>query len=157
YLVTPKLVGRDDVVARFRRKMMRAVRGRGGGFAIVGMEGTGRSRILDAFTLEAKLVGATTARAGREDGVRPFGVAACLAAQIHRAAPAAAFAAAKEDPKTASVLYPGADLNSDPNGAALTDLTRADLDRAKLQAALRTWILAFAARRPLALAVDDLD
>jgi hypothetical protein len=157
YLVTPKLVGRNDVVARFRRQMLRAVRGHGGGFAVVGAEGTGRSRMLEAFVLEAKLVGATTARAGREEGARPFGVAASLAAQLHRAAPVAAFAAAKADPKTASILYPGADENGDPNTAVLADITRPELDRAELQAALRTWILELAMRRPVALAVDDLD
>src|SRR5215471_11884248 len=55
YLVTPKLVGRDEIVARFRKQTMQAVRGHGGGFAVVGEEGTGRSRMLDAFVLEAKL------------------------------------------------------------------------------------------------------
>jgi hypothetical protein len=157
YLVTPKLVGRDDVIARFRRQMLRAVRGHGGGFAVVGSEGAGRSRMLDAFVLEAKLVGATTARAGREEGARPFGVAASIAAQIHRSAPGAALAVAKSDPKMASVLFPGAHENSDPNTAVLADITRSALDRAELQAALRTWILELAARRPLAIAVDDFD
>jgi hypothetical protein len=156
YLVTPKLVGRDQVVARFRKQMMRAVRGRGGGFAVVGEEGTGRSRMLDAFVLEAKLLGATAVRAGREDAVRPFGVAASLARQIHRTAPAVALSAAAAHPKARSILYP--DTNGSAAGAAgLADVSQSEIDRAEVQAALRTWILEFSARRPLAIAIDDLD
>ena len=35
YLVTPELVGRDEVVGQFRRQMMPTVRGRGGGFVVI--------------------------------------------------------------------------------------------------------------------------
>jgi hypothetical protein len=157
YLVTPKLVGRDNVVARFRKQMVRAMRGHGGGFALIGGEGTGRSRTLDAFVLEAKLVGATAVRLGREDATRPFGVAASLVQQIQRASPAAALAAAAADPKTASIVYPAANGTGDLSGGTLVDVTRQELDRAELLAALRAWILEFSARRPLAIAVDDLD
>jgi hypothetical protein len=157
YLVTPKLVGRDPVVSQFRKQMMRAVRGRGGGFTVVGAEGTGRSRMLDAFVLEAKLVGATAVRAGYADAIRPFGVAASLAQQIHCAAPSLAFAAAMANPTACAMLYadaPGTAAGAGPN---LVDLTRPGLDRAELQSALRTWVLEFATRRPVAIAVDDLD
>jgi hypothetical protein len=151
YIVSPKLVGRDQFVARFRKRMIAAMRGQGGGFALIGGEGTGRSRMLDAFVLEAKLVGATAVRAGREDAMRPFGVAASLAQQIHRASPAAALAAAAAHPEAAAILYQAG------SEGALADVTRPELDRAALQAALRAWILEFSARRPLAIAVDDLD
>ena len=152
YLVTPKLVGRDQVVSKFRKQMVRALRGQGGGFAVVGEEGTGRSRMLDAFVLEAKLVGATAVRAGSEDAVRPFGVAASLARQIHGAAPDVALAVAARHPAVFTLLYPEA------NGVVeLVDVTRPELDRAALQSALRTWILEFSARRSLAIAVDDLE
>ncbi len=158
YLSTPKLVGRDDAVAQFRKATMRAVRGRGGGFAVVGDEGTGRSRMLDAFVLEAKLVGATAVRAGHADAVRPFGVAASIVRQIHRAAPAVAVDAAAADPAVAALLYPvvrsaDADALRDP----IVDATEPGHDRATLHAALRTFVLEFSKRRPLAIAVDDLD
>jgi hypothetical protein len=157
YLVTPKLVGRDEVVAQFRKQMMRAMRGRGGGFAVVGAEGTGRSRMLDAFVLEAKLVGATAVRAGYGDAARPFGVAASLAQQIHRSAPSVAVAAAMANPERCSMLYVESDGTAESAARSLVDVTRPDLDRAALQSALRTWVLEFASRRPLAIAVDDLD
>ena len=119
YLVTPKLVGRDHVVARFRKQMMRAVRGDGGGFAVVGGEGTGRSRMLDAFALEAKLVGATAVRAGRKDALRPFGVAAARPADSS-GRPSVALAAAMARPRTASVTP--SERTAEPAGAALADL-----------------------------------
>jgi hypothetical protein len=145
YLVTPKLVGRDHVVTRFRAQMARAVRGHGGGFAVVGEEGTGRSRMVDSFVLEAKLVGATAVRAGSEEGARPFGVAASLARQIHGAAPDVAVAAAARHPLALDLLYPEAKAAL-AGDAGPVDVTLPELDRAALQAALRTWILEFSSR-----------
>jgi tetratricopeptide (TPR) repeat protein len=156
YLVTPKLVGRDEAVAIFRKTTMRAVRGRGGGFAVVGEEGTGRSRMLDAFLLEAKLVGATAVRAGHADAAHAFGVAAAIARQIHRAAPAAALESARAHPAVAALLYPGVGATDDANGTAIADLTRSEVDRATLQVALRTFILEFSQRKALAIAIDDI-
>jgi hypothetical protein len=83
-------------------------------------------------------------------------VAASLAQQIHRAAPGVALAAAAVNPSVSSVLYPGT-LGSSGLDAGPIDVTRAELGRAELQVALRTWILEFSARRPLAIAIDDLD
>ncbi|HVW24436.1 MAG TPA: serine/threonine-protein kinase [Polyangiaceae bacterium] len=154
YLSTPKLVGRGDAVSQFRKQMLRAVKGRGGAFTIVGDEGSGRSRMLDAFVLEAKLVGAVAVRAGYADAGRPFGVAASIATQIHRAAPSLARSAASKDPKIAAILYPAASAAAN---VALGDVTRADLDRTALQEALRSFILAFASSRALVLAIDDVD
>jgi hypothetical protein len=152
YLSTPKLVGRGDAVSQFRKQMRRAVRGRGGAFVIVGDEGSGRSRMLDAFVLEAKLVGAVAVRAGYADAGRPFGVAASIATQIHRAAPS--LARASTDSKIAAVLYP---TTHAATSTAIGDVTRSDLHRTELQDALRSWILAFASSRPLVLAIDDVD
>ncbi|HVW27472.1 MAG TPA: protein kinase [Polyangiaceae bacterium] len=157
YLVTPKLVGRNDAVAKFRKTTMRAVRGKGGGFAVVGEEGTGRSRMLDAFVLEAKLVGATAVRAGQIDAARPFGVAASITRQIHRAAPAASFESARAHPEVAAILFPDASASPDEPPRDVADPSRSDVDRATLQGALRTFILAFSHRKPLALAIDDID
>ncbi|HVW30134.1 MAG TPA: protein kinase [Polyangiaceae bacterium] len=157
YLSTPKLIGREQVVSQFRKQMLRAVRGRGGGFAVVGEDGSGRSRMLDAFVLEAQLVGATAVRSGYADAGQSFGVAASIAAQIHRAAPAVALTAALANAKSAALLYPGAPEPADASTAILTDVTRPDLDRAEVQTALRSFILEFANRRTLAIAIDDLD
>ena len=147
YVTTPRLVGRDEVVNRFRKLMVQAVRRHGGGIAIVGDEGTGRSRMLDAFVLEAKLVGATTARVGAADGTGPFGAAAALARQLQVSSPAVSAAAAASDARC-SVLFQA-------SAGELADV--AALPRAAAQAALRTWLLAYAERRPLAIAVDDFE
>ena len=40
-----------------RKQMIRGARGRGGGFLLSGEPGTGRSRMLDLFVLEAKMLG----------------------------------------------------------------------------------------------------
>jgi hypothetical protein len=157
YLSTPRLVGRDHLVAQFRKRMMRAAKGHGGGFAVVGAEGAGRSRMVDAFVLEAKLIGAIAVRAGRDEGSRAFGVAAAIAEQIHRAAPAVARAVAAEHPSAAALYPQTAKEHANSDAVDLIDVTRPELDRADLQGALRTWILEIAARRPLAIAVDDLD
>ncbi|HVW29557.1 MAG TPA: protein kinase [Polyangiaceae bacterium] len=154
YLSTPKLVGREQVVSQLRKQMLGAVRGRGGGFVIVGDEGSGRSRILDAVVLEAKLLGAVAVRAGFGDAGRPFGVAASIATQIHRAAPALAISSAAADAKGTAVLYPGV---SGMTTTAIADVAQAGVDRAEMQAVLRSWLLAFSSRRPLVIAVDDVD
>jgi hypothetical protein len=154
YLSTPKLVGRGDAISQLRKQTLRAARGRGGVFVLVGDEGSGRSRMLDAFVLEAKLAGAVAVRAGYADAGRPFGVAASIAMQIHRAAPSLALSAASADSKIAAVLYPSAGTAT---GTAIGDVTRPILDRTELHDVLRTWILEFASSRPLVLAIDDVD
>jgi hypothetical protein len=158
YLTTPTLVGRDPIVTRFREFLARVAQRHGGGLAITGESGAGRSRLLDAFVLEAKLVGATTVRAGAANAATPFGVASALASQLHASAPTISRAAAVRDPSTYEVLFgsaPGA-VRAAVNGQPeLVDFGAAP--RAPLQAALRAWFLAYAEQRTLAIAVDDVD
>jgi len=160
YLTAPRLVGREDALAQFRKQLVRAARRQGGGFVLSGEPGTGRSRMLDAFVLEAKLIGATTIRAGAAGATGRFGVAAALAKQLHTAAPGASWAAAQVDPKACALLFgvtPDAASPESEPPASLVDISDPSLDRSALQAALRGWILEFANRRPLAIAVDDVD
>ncbi len=83
YLSTPTLVGRDDLLLRFRKQMVRTVRSRGGTVVIKGASGTGRSRFLDACVLEGKLAGAVVLRANAADA-NPgnWGAAQALARQL---------------------------------------------------------------------------
>ncbi len=67
YLSTPVLAGRNEQVARIRKLMFRALKGRGGTVMIEGDEGVGRSRFLDACVLEGKLVGANVLRIEASD------------------------------------------------------------------------------------------
>jgi hypothetical protein len=160
FLATPQLVGRDDVVIQFRKQAVSTVRNHGGGFVLSGAPGTGRSRMLDAFVLEAKLVGASTMRAGvAEAATGAFGVASALAMQLHAAIPAVSLDVAQGDPKLYAALFGGAPANTNaaPQTAPpLRDLTQTD-DRAALHTALRAWLLGIARRRPLAIAIDDFD
>jgi hypothetical protein len=131
HLTTPRLVGRGPIVQRFRKRALGAARGKGGGFLVAGDPGLGRSRMLDAFVLEAKLAGATTARAGAANAAVPFGVATILVTQLHAALP--------------------------DRAESLADVTRTDLEHGERQAAMRSWLLELSKRRALAIAVDDFD
>src|SRR5262249_26507329 len=104
YLTTPRLVGRDIQVSAFRKRLVNAARRKGGGFLVSADAGLGRSRLLDAFVLEAKLIGATTLRAGASHATGSFGVAAALAAQLHDAAPSLSLSAARRDPAAYALL-----------------------------------------------------
>ncbi|MDD9940511.1 MAG: serine/threonine-protein kinase [Myxococcales bacterium] len=155
YLSAPALVARDEALVRLRKQAMRSARGRGGGFLITGAPGTGRSRMLDVFMLEARLLGGLAARAGASEAAQgPFGAAQALVHQLHMGAQRLALEAAAADPTVLSVLFdtdnPAADLEP-------RDLVACHTPRAQLQAALRAWLMALAERRPLSLALDDLE
>ncbi|HEX3594200.1 MAG TPA: protein kinase, partial [Polyangiaceae bacterium] len=68
YLARPALAGRRRELARIRRRMIRAVRGRGSSIVVTGRAGAGRSRLFEAAVLEAKLSGFTVLRADNSEG-----------------------------------------------------------------------------------------
>ena len=68
FLTSPKLVGRDADADALRKRLLRALRGRGGAAALVAPAGLGRSRMLASFVLEAKLLGAVVIARRRERG-----------------------------------------------------------------------------------------
>ena len=75
YLSAPSLVARATPQRRMRERLIQAACGHGGGFLIESPEGTGRSRMLDVFAMEAKLLGNIVVRASASDAVAgPFGV-----------------------------------------------------------------------------------
>ena len=63
YLATPTLVGRERALVAVRKRLLSLARGDGGALLIEGEPGSGRSRLLDACALEAKLLGAAVLRA----------------------------------------------------------------------------------------------
>ncbi len=67
YGVADGMVGRDEALAELRVHMERAFKGHGRGVIVAGAPGTGRSRVLDACVLGAKILGATVLRAGAKD------------------------------------------------------------------------------------------
>ncbi len=76
YLNTPSLVGRDQQIVKARRLAFNVLRRGGRSIVVKGEEGVGRSRFLDAFVLEAKLLGFAVLRADASDAIgTPFGAA----------------------------------------------------------------------------------
>ncbi|HKP57238.1 MAG TPA: serine/threonine-protein kinase, partial [Polyangiales bacterium] len=69
YLATPPLVGREDALARARRKLKRSMYGTPHALVVDGISGVGRSRLLGACLLEATLLGVCVARADADDAL----------------------------------------------------------------------------------------
>lgn len=135
YLTTPAMVGRDRTLAELRGYMERAFKGRGRGVLVAGAPGTGRSRVLDACVLDAKLLGATVLRAGAKiSGGGRFGVARALVAQLVQTMPGVADHPAAEG----GVRSSGGQRPGDPE-------------------ALVRSILSVASKNPLLVAVDDVE
>ena len=148
YLTIPQLVGRESIVERFRALLLRSLGRRGGGLVISGRAGIGRSRMLDAFALEAKLVGAVSLRAGAADALPGrFGAVAALVRQLLTALPEESAEALRSEPGIAELFEAG---------PVLTDLTRSQREPSALHSALQAFFLRVSARRALALAIDDL-
>jgi hypothetical protein len=155
YLTTPILVGRDLELARVRKKVLRALRGRGGALLISGDAGLGRSRLLDACVLEAKLAGSVVLRADSADAQGgDYGVVRALAGQLIEALPELALDAALSRLPVLGHVVPELverfphvvlDVHADPQAA-----------RPAVQTALRQWLLDVSSKRSLMLAVDDV-
>jgi hypothetical protein len=76
-------VGRDRALVAVRKRMLSLARGDGGTMLVQGAAGSGRSRLLDACALEAKLLGAIVVRADASDGEHePWSAARALCAQL---------------------------------------------------------------------------
>ncbi|MGD8863372.1 MAG: AAA family ATPase [Myxococcales bacterium] len=83
YLVTPALVGRAMSLRRMRLALGAALNGAGRGLIFAGPPGVGRSRLLHATALEAKLRGATVIRLDSQGhGDEPFAAAREVLSQL---------------------------------------------------------------------------
>lgn len=148
YLATPSLVGRDRPLGRFRRHLERIRLGRGAAVLVESKPGLGRTRLLGAFLLEAKLRGFLTLRAnGRDTGDTPFGLARVL---------------------TRALLAGESTLASEELGAdapAITRLLEADAPPTRIDEEnwhpdaqrFADFIARVATRTPLVIGVDDVD
>jgi hypothetical protein len=164
YLATPSMVGRDELLAKFRRKMQRTLRGQGrdGGLLISAPPGLGRSRMLDACVLEAKTLGASVLRArGSALATADLAAAQVLAQALLEAWPKAALRAAQTADVFTTLFEPiadpaAADLSVSASAPQLRNFGAAGADRTALQSALLRWFLDVSDRHPLLLAVDDV-
>lgn len=136
YISTPELVGREPEVSAVRVRLRELWRGRGGVFWISGEAGVGRSRMLSAAGLEAKLAGANVLYARADGSGTPYGL-------------------------LRELLAP---LSPVPGFVLLQRVIDGDLDeefdrrcRPELLGELREWIRQCALVAPLAITVDDVE
>lgn len=154
YLVTPNLVGRDALLARVRAKLLRTLRGYGSALLFTGGSGVGRTRLLAACLLEAKLLGALAIRADATDAKEDYGVVRALASSLLEAAPELGERCAKSSLSLLGHAVP--QLVAGRMGLQLQTFDDENRLRSAVLAALRGWFVAFSRERPLLLAVDDL-
>jgi len=149
YLATPGLVGREPA-QHHATALLRATAQGGGCFLIEGESGVGRSRMLDAVVLRAKLLGIAVLRGDAGDGAgRPYGLMRALCAQLFELWPEAALRQASLQP---SVLAQVIDLPGRPPPPA-----EPTVERRHLHAALRDFVRALCRSHTLAIAVDDVE
>jgi serine/threonine-protein kinase len=160
YLTAPAVVGRERAFRTLRALMARASRGRGKSLLLVGAPGVGRSRMLDAFSLEAKTRGATVLRAGgKTSGTDRFALAHAIAEELVRALPDAAVAAASAEGVHEALFEaePSRVGKIEHARPRLIDIKDASKSSRLLQEALLRWVLRVGREHPLVLAVDDVD
>ncbi|HKP59873.1 MAG TPA: protein kinase [Polyangiales bacterium] len=151
YLTSPVLVGRDASLLAVRRRMLNLARGDGGSMLIQGESGSGRSRLLDACALEAKLVGAAVVRADASDDQGEWGVTRVLGQQLLSLMPEQAMEAARLSRDVLGLVIDGL------RGDGTTSISSALGDRSLLIRELRDFILSLARVQRLVIAVDDAD
>jgi hypothetical protein len=154
YLVTPSLVGRDAFLARVRAKLLRTLRGFGSALLFTGGSGVGRTRLLAACLLEAKLLGALAIRADATDAKEDYGVVRALASSLLEAAPELGERCAES--RLALLGHALPQLVANRPELQLETFDDENRLRSAVLAALRGWFVAFSRERPLLLAVDDL-
>jgi hypothetical protein len=150
YLSMPTLVGREATMAEVRDALVSAMHGRGGSFVLEGSAGSGRTRLLDACVLEAKLLGALVLRGDASDSVSgDYGLVRSLCAQLVRHDPASARRHASAHRALLATMI---EELGDGEGKS-----RLAPERRQLQAALRDFLLSLARSHRMVIAVDDVD
>jgi hypothetical protein len=153
FLTSPKLVGRDRESGALRKRLLLALRGRGGAAAIVAPAGFGRSRMLASFVLETKLLGAVAVLvdATAVDSDR-FGVAAALVERVLEVLPMSAAQAVDLAP---ILSHASPALHRALGSPALAELS--PLERSgKIGGALLSFFEIASREHGLVLAVDDV-
>jgi hypothetical protein len=158
YLSAPSLVGRADAVAALRDKLALAKRGSGGGVFVRAAPGLGRSRILDACTLEAKTLGATVLRAKASGTQDDFAVALALTRHLVEALPSDALE--EHYPELFEPLGRAEDSTEVDDAlrarSQLKSLLELRADPAQLQDAICRFVRTFSNTHLLVVGVDDV-
>jgi tRNA A-37 threonylcarbamoyl transferase component Bud32/tetratricopeptide (TPR) repeat protein len=152
YLTTPVLVGRESALIAVRKGAMALGRGDGAALLIEGHSGSGRSRLLDACAIEAKVLGAAVARIdAAELEASDFSVMRALLGQL-----------AEQLPKE---LARASQLSRAPLAAPFEDVlgdgqrvpSASPPDRITLVRELRELVLTLSRKHRVLLAVDNFD
>ena len=152
YLTMPVLVGRESAVTGVRKSVLALGRGDGGALLIEGAAGSGRSRLLDACAIEAKLLGATIVRADAADAEPgDFSLIRTLVSQLAVLMPNEVAEASRLSRPVLANLLDG--LGGDDGETAPSLLQ----ERSLLVRELRELMLALARRQRLLIAVDNFD
>jgi hypothetical protein len=134
--------------------MQRTVRaGRGSAVLVRGAAGMGRSRFLDACALQAKLAGMTVLRTSPATAPNgPFALAQALAGQLLELLPEETLAAAAPHAHVLAQLLPALRAKL----ARSSEPPSPDQQQQE-QPALRSFLFEIASKRPLLIAVDDIE
>ena len=155
YLNTPTLVGRDKELQQFRAAAARASQGSGAALWLHAANGVGRSRLLDAWVLEAKTQGLSVARASGSATARTaFGGAYELTEQVLEALPEASSACARQAGVFESLFEPTQEAQGRPH---LLPLARLLEHRDKLPQNLTRFMEQLCREHVLCLVVDDAE
>jgi hypothetical protein len=153
FLTSPKLVGRQEQTNTLRKRLVRALEGRGSVLSVVAPAGLGRSRMLASLVLEAKLLGATTlAVDATAVGSGPLAVLSALAERLLEAQP---LAAARALDNAALLGHVSPALHRALGEPPLPELPASERTR-KLGAALLALLDSANREQRLVIAVDDV-
>ena len=154
YLETPVFVGRSEELPRVRSRIVRGLRKHGAVVLITSEPGAGRSRFLEACTLEAKLQGYTCLRADAEDSAQgDYGVMQRLLSQLQQMLPERAEELIAPELPTLGCVAP--QLLADRK-IELAHFPHPNVLRSAVQECVRRIFLAAAEQTPLLIALDDL-
>jgi tetratricopeptide (TPR) repeat protein len=170
YLSMPTVVGREQELLRIRKLLVRGLRGRGGAVLLSSGPGMGRSRLLSASVLEAKLLGLTVLRADATDILEgEFSAARVLLEQLLEAIPNLISETHPDQLALLAQLSPMIAQNNKKDKEKASTTTRSSSPpatlrprselgevRSRLQVALYELLLRASAERVLLVAVDDL-
>jgi tRNA A-37 threonylcarbamoyl transferase component Bud32 len=155
YLQSSRMVGRDTEREWMKRRMLRALDGRGTEVILEGPSGIGKTRLLRELGVVAQLEAIVALHADGQATPTAYGVAIALGIQLLDISPEIARSAAASHAALLGHLAP--ELR---DKLEITELAVVSEDpnerRARFQTALHEWFMAVARTLPLLLAVDNV-
>jgi len=147
-LPRPALIGREDPLSSLASACAAAVRGGGGSaFVVTGPAGIGKARLLSECAVEAQLLGLDVAQIRIVEHAPGLALLRSILGAVHMRAPELAAEMLSQHAPELRAYVPGEQSRRTETGAGVDALEL----RARLMAALRRWLQAFAEQRPLCL------